>query len=126
MAQHVFYPSPEMPHQIAAYSAGLKLHRTEFGDVVGNSPDDLKSLVADAAALRPLADEIEHLQIQLAAKLDAYHKAAAPVWATFSERLGYARNYADKQHNAALHSFLLAFRHNEGRHAAKQAVAADK
>jgi hypothetical protein len=95
----------------------------EFGEVVGDAAADLKSAVAQANQLKPQAHEIEQLQIQLAAKLDAYHKAAAPLWKEFSERLGYARNYADKKENAALKAFLLAFRHNEGRHAAKAASA---
>jgi hypothetical protein len=119
MAQHVFYPSPELPDQVLSYSDGLKHHKSEFGEVVGNSPADLKAAVAQATKLKPQADEIEELQIQLAAKLDAYHKAAAPLWKEFSERLGYARTFADKKDNAALKSFLLAFRHNEGRHTAK-------
>jgi hypothetical protein len=122
MASHVFYPSPELPDQVLAYADGLKHHKSEFGDVVGNAPADLKSAVAEANQLKPQADEIEALQIQLAAKLDAYHKAAAPLWKEFSERLGYARNYAAKKDNAALKAFLLAYRHNEGRHAAKAAA----
>ncbi len=123
MAHHVFYPSPELPDQVIAYAEGLKAHHKEFGDVIGNGPNELKQVLADAKRLQPEAAEIERLQVELAARLDAYHKAAAPLWAAFSERLGYARTFAAKHDNAALTTFLLAFRHNEGRHAAKKAAA---
>jgi len=123
MAHHVFYPSSELPDQVIAYVDGLKHHHKEFGDVTGNSQADLKELVADAKRLQPDAAEIERLQVELAARLDAYHKAAAPLWAAFSERLGYARTYATTHQHAALSSFLLAFRHNQGRHAAKKTAA---
>jgi len=65
----------------------------------------------------------QEVWIQLASKLDAYHKAAAPLWEKFSERLGYAHTYAEKKKNAALSTFLLAFRHNHGRHTASKAAA---
>src|SRR5262249_42312858 len=122
MSIHVFYPSPEMPDQIVAYAEGLQLHKKEFGDVTGNAPADLKPLVSEARRLQPMAAEIQHLRLQLAARLDAYHKAAAPLWQHFPERLEYARTDAEKHDKVALRNFLLAFRHNGGRHVAKTAA----
>jgi hypothetical protein len=121
MAHHIFYPSSELPNQVISYAAGLHNHHKEFGDVTGNGASELKDAVTHAKKLQPLAEEIETLQTQLAAKLDAYHKAAAPLWTEFSERLGYARTFAEKKSNKALDDFLLAYRHNAGRHAAKVA-----
>ena len=122
MAKHVFYPSSELPHQVESYITSLKLQKPAFGDIPANAANDLTALETSAKALVPMADEIEKLQIDLAAKLDAYHKTAAPVWERFSEKLGYARVYAEKSKNAALIAFLKAFRHNEGRHAASKAA----
>ncbi|HEY1954119.1 MAG TPA: hypothetical protein VGH28_00855 [Polyangiaceae bacterium] len=122
MAQHVFYPSPEMPDQIESYVEGLKTHHATFGDVVGNAPGDLKKVAAMAKTLAPLAKEIQDKQIELAALLTKYHASAAPAWTEFSERIGYARNFAEKHGNAALQKYLLAFRHNEGHHAAAKAA----
>jgi len=122
MAKHVFYPSSELPHQVESYITSLKLQKSVFGDVPCSSAADLKDLETAAKHLVPMADEIEQMQIALAAKIDAYHKAAAPLWEQFSEKLGYARVYAEKSKNAALAAFLKAFRHNEGRHSASKAA----
>lgn len=120
MAHHVFYPSPELPHQVESYTGTITAREAEFGKVTGNSAAELAPVLEEAKRLQPLADEIEQLQIQLAARLDAYHKAAAPLWTRFSERVGFARVYADKEQNPALAAFLKGFRHNEGRHAASK------
>lgn len=116
MTKHLFYPPVELPDQVESYVSGLKNHHKEFGDVTGNSEKELKDVLARARDLQPISAEIEQLQLQLAKRLDEYHKAAGPLWTAFSERLGYARTFADKHDNPALASFLKAFRHNEGRH----------
>jgi hypothetical protein len=125
MATHLFYPPVELPAQVQSYAQGLKDHHAEYGDVPGNSPAELRSIVDAAARLEPLADEIHDLELTLAAKLEAYHRAAAPLWKAFSEKVGLASVHAQKQDKRALASFLKAYKHHQQRSRAKaQADAA--
>lgn len=118
----VFHPPVEMPNQIVSYDAGLKANAATYGAVIGNSPADLQPLVARAQQLQPLAHEIEQMRLALAAKEEQYAAQASPLWSDWSEKLKYARTFAETHKNEHLQSFLLAFRHNEGRHAAKVAA----
>ena len=122
---HPFYPPVELPTHVETYAQGLADHRADYGDVPLNSPADLKGIVADATKLGPLADEIHSLQLTLAAKLDSYHKAASPLWGSFSEKLGHAKVHAEKNKKAALLNFLRTFQHHtKGHEAAKAAQKA--
>lgn len=124
MSTHIFYPSTELPSQAISYAAGLKNNAATVGQVTGNSEAELAPMVAAAQQLVPMADAIEKLQIELATKLDAYHKAATPLWAQFSEHLDYARTYAEKHDHKGLGQFLDGYKHHQGRHAAKKAADA--
>jgi hypothetical protein len=121
MSLHVFYPSPELPDQVVSYAQGLVDHHKDYGDVQGNAPADLKDAVAQAKKLQPMAEEIQKLQLEVASKLDAYHRAAAPLWAAFAERLGYARVFAQRAGNNALLNFLRNYQHHTRGHQAAQA-----
>lgn len=121
---HPFYPSPELPHHVLAYGQALHDHHGEYGDVPGNSANDLKPVVALAHKLQPMADEIERLQLELATKTNAYHDAAAPLWTAFSEKLDIAGVHAEKQGKSALENMLKNYRHHSGRHKQKLAAAA--
>src|SRR5207302_2065470 len=118
MAKHVFYPPVELPDHVIAYAQGLADHKSEYGEVPENAPADLKDVVAQARKLLPLAQEIENLQLSLAAKLDAYHRASLPLWTAFSERLAYAKVYAEKSGKAALLNFLRNYQHHTKGHSA--------
>jgi hypothetical protein len=124
MPKHVFYPPIELADHVTSYIQGLKDHRADYGDVPENAPADLKSLEAEAKKLEPMAKEIEDLQLQLAAKLEAYHRAAAPLWTHFSEKLGHAKVHADKNDKTALLNFLKGFQHHARNHAAARTAHA--
>lgn len=123
MSKGVFYPPTELPDQVVGYAQALKTHATEYGAVPANGEADLAPLVVDARKLQPLAQEIADLELTLAAKMEQYHRAAAPLWTAFSEKVGQAKLHAEKQGKAALLDFVRGYRHHAARHAAAKASA---
>ena len=111
-----FYAPVELPSLVVAYAQGLHQHKAEYGDVPSSSPTDLKPLVQAASALDPDAEEIHNLELTLAAKKEAYHKKALPLWKKFSEKVRIARVHAGAQSKEALETFLKAFRYHAERH----------
>lgn len=126
MSRHPFYPSPELPTQIVSYAQGLADHQADYGDVPMNAPKDLAGVVEFAKQLSPLAKEIHDLELELAAKNERYHLAAAPLWTQFSERVGHAKLYAEKNGKDALLNFLRSFQHHTSRHAAAKEAGVQK
>ena len=124
MSSHVFYPPVELATLIQTYAQSLVDHKGDYGTVPENSPSDLKPLVGQAKELEPMANEIHDLQLTLATRMEAYHKAAAPLWKAFSEKVGYAKVYAQKNDKAALLNFLRNYQHHTGRHAAAEKAGA--
>jgi len=124
MSLRLFYPPVDLPDQVQSYAQGVADHKADYGAIPQNSPADLKAVVAHAKTLEPLAEECHDLELTLAAKLEAYHKAAAPLWKEFSEKLGYAKVYAQKNEKTALLNFLRGFQHHVVRHAAAAAAGA--
>jgi hypothetical protein len=120
---HVFYAPVDLPEHVQAYADGLAHHKADYGEVPENAPADLKDLAAQAKKLAPLAAEVHDLELQLAAKRDAYHKAVAPLWQAFSEKLAYAKVFAEKQHKTALLNFLRNYQHHTKGHKAATAAA---
>jgi hypothetical protein len=112
MTTRIFYPPVELPTQVQAYAQGLVDHKTDYGTVPQNSPAELKSIVSQAKELEPMAQEIHDLELTIASKMEDYHKAAAPLWKEFSEKLGYAKVYAEKNDKSALMNFLRNYQHH--------------
>lgn len=122
--KHPYYPSPELPRHVESYAQGLVDHAADYGSVTANSPKELAPVVKLAQDLEGAAKEIEDLQLELAAKLEAFHKAAWPLWTQFSEKLGYAETYAKKNGKGALLNFLKTYQHHVEHHAAAKAAGA--
>jgi len=117
-----FHAPTELADHVIAYSEGLGHHEAVYGKVPENSPADLKPLVADANKLKPVAKEIADLELRLATLRAQYDKQATSLWTRFTEKLAYARVFADKSKNAPLTSFLGTFSHHVTKHKAAQAA----
>ena len=121
MPNHIFHPPAELPDQAVSYVETLQAHKDEYGPIPMNGPKDLAEVLKQAKALQPKAKAIHDLELKLAAMHEDYSRAALPLWTAFSERLGYAKVYAEKNKKTALLSFLRGFVHHTVRHAAAKA-----
>lgn len=123
MSRH-FSPPIELPDHVQAYAQGLADHKADYGEVPENAPKELQPIVKEAKDLEALSHEIENLELTLAAKKEAYYKKAMPLWTAFSEKLGYAKVYAQKNDRRALLNFLRNYQHHVKGHAAAKAAEA--
>lgn len=126
MPNRQFHPPVELPTQAISYAQALVEHASDYGDVPANAPADLAPIVAQAKELEPMAKEIHDLELTLAAKRELYYRAAGPLWTQFSERVGHARLYAEKNGKGALLNFVRLFQHHTARHAAAKEAGVQK